>query len=135
VSAGIDKKKGLTKTSHVSDTVLSCRWWKDRDVRLALVGSGMMAFIFNNLDELAPIFVSAPIKQVSFVPEGLIVLNASGIQPVVRMNSRVKFHDCTILRHASMRQSHDTHAVMPFAVKAFSLTVMTFGMHTPPPLA
>ena len=41
-----------------------CRWWKDRDIRLALVGSGLIAFIFNNLDELAPIFVSAPVKQV-----------------------------------------------------------------------
>lgn len=41
-----------------------CRWWKDSNVRLALLASGICAFLYNFQDEMAPLFVSAPVKQV-----------------------------------------------------------------------
>ena len=37
-------------------------------MRLALIGSGMVAFLFNYGDELSPIFVSAPVRQVRVPP-------------------------------------------------------------------
>ena len=36
------------------------KWWRQQSVRMALIGSGFCAFIFNVLKELAPIFASAP---------------------------------------------------------------------------
>ena len=35
-------------------------WYKDRNIRLAMLGSGMIAFLYNLGDELTPIYVSAP---------------------------------------------------------------------------
>lgn len=46
------------------DSVWYCRWWRDGNIILALVGAAIMALIFNFQDELAPLFVSAPKKEV-----------------------------------------------------------------------
>lgn len=40
------------------------RWYKDSGVRLALIGSGLIALIYNFVDELSPIFISAPFDRV-----------------------------------------------------------------------
>lgn len=35
-----------------------------RQVRLALMGSGVVAFLWNYLEELTPIYISAPVEKV-----------------------------------------------------------------------
>lgn len=55
-----DSLKG-TWQSKVS---LTCRWWKDRNTIMALIGAAIMALLFNFEAELGPIFVSAPRKEV-----------------------------------------------------------------------
>ncbi len=44
--------------------IICCSVWRDKELRIALFGSGLTALLFNFLDELAPIFVSAPTLQV-----------------------------------------------------------------------
>ena len=39
-------------------------WWRSGQLRTALAGYGSIAFLFNFLEELTPIFASAPISQV-----------------------------------------------------------------------
>lgn len=41
------------------------KWYRDKPILKAVLGSALVAFSWNFLDELTPIFVSAPLKQVS----------------------------------------------------------------------
>ncbi|EIE19491.1 MFS general substrate transporter [Coccomyxa subellipsoidea C-169] len=54
--------QGLLSSSQASAAPAERPWYHDRQVLLALASYGVVAFLFNLLDEVRPIFASAPIR-------------------------------------------------------------------------
>lgn len=44
--------------------LLLYRWWRDRRLKLVLIVYGSSTFVFNVLDELAPLYAAAPVTSV-----------------------------------------------------------------------